>query len=321
MVKKLFLISAMVILTAGVVVLGVMYFSTKANLADTQIALEGKTSELNSMKVELASAQGELAETTGELTGITGDLADTKTQLDDKTRTLTATEAELNKTNNRLDEVKTELTAEKQENTTLLASNTKLTTDLNASNSEVTTLTQSIALYQETFGEVFAGVEPNYILDDTQPPAWNDPGPFNASIRFYELVNNPEAVNPTYAQVTAFVRADVTDSYRYVANYYMCGNFAETVHNHAEAAGIRTAVVFIQFEHGMGHAINAFLTTDRGLVYIDSTGSEVNLGANLDRIVQKMRINQDYLPTFLFPSVYSIIYDLNNPIETLEVYW
>jgi hypothetical protein len=328
MVKKFFVISAIVILMAAVVIFGVMFFNTRANLVETQTALNGKISELTEVKAELVNTQGELAETTSDLTEITSELAntaselaDTRDQLNEKTVALTTAEKELDNTKDRLDTATTELTAEKKENTTLLASNTRLNTDLADSQNEVETLTRSIALYQETFGEVFSGVEPYYRVNDSMPPAWNATGPFKESYRGYNLINNPDAVNPTYQEVLNFIWMDTTDSYRYILNYYMCGNFAETVHNNAEAAGIRTATVFIRFEHGVGHAINAFLTTDRGLVYIDSTGASFQTWANLDCIVNGMKISQIYMPVFLFPSSYINVYDLDNPITDIEVYW
>ena len=321
MVKKFFLAGVILILMAGLATTGFMFFNTKADLNNAETALEGKTSELSGAKTELLNTQVELAAKTGELTKITGELEDIRDRLDEKTLALTGVEKQLENTNNELDAASKELAAEKRENTTLLASNTKLNADLEKSKDEVETLTHSITLYKETFGEVFAGVQPFYVIDDTQPPAWNATGPFIAELRYYQLVNNPEAENPTYAEVIAFLRADITDSYRYISDYYMCGNYAETVHNNAEAAGIRAAVVFIRFESELGHAINAFLTTDRGLVYIDSTGSSSQRWASLDCIVNEMKISQEYRPTLLFTSMYTIQYEEDNPIKSIEVYW
>lgn len=52
----------------------------------------------------------------------------------------------------------------------------------------------------------------------------------------------------------------------------MCSDFAEDFHNNAEAAGIRAGWAGIRFQGTEeGHAINAFETTDKGLVYIDCT--------------------------------------------------
>jgi len=87
------------------------------------------------------------------------------------------------------------------------------------------------------------------------------------------LLNNPNSTNPTFEQLLSFIRRDTTDSNRYIeigSGAYVCSDFAEDVHNNAEAAGIRAAWVGIDFySGGAGHAINAFETTDRGLVYID----------------------------------------------------
>jgi hypothetical protein len=78
-----------------------------------------------------------------------------------------------------------------------------------------------------------------------------------------------------------FIMCDETDTYEYLeVSYspefkraYTCADFAEDVHNNAEAAGIRAAWVAIELEgQGEGHVCNAFETTDRGLIYIDCTG-------------------------------------------------
>lgn len=98
-----------------------------------------------------------------------------------------------------------------------------------------------------------------------------------------ELINNPNATNPTYAMLVDFINEDSTDEHYYATDVdvyvgaaevpYICSDFAEDVHNNAEAAGIRAAWVSLDFEgDDKGHALNAFETTDRGLVYIDCTG-------------------------------------------------
>jgi len=98
--------------------------------------------------------------------------------------------------------------------------------------------------------------------------------PYNGTYGFrVVLENNPDAKDPTWDQVVAFLKADKTDEMEYVAADFMCGSFAQEVHNNAERAGIRAAFVGIDLAgESIGHAVNAFNTTDRGLVYIDSTG-------------------------------------------------
>jgi hypothetical protein len=91
------------------------------------------------------------------------------------------------------------------------------------------------------------------------------------------LTNNVTAVDPTFDELVAFIQADTTDTRKYVAagpDAYVCADFAEEVHNNAEAAGIRAAWVSLSFEGTEeGHALNAFETSDQGLVYIDCTNS------------------------------------------------
>jgi len=109
-----------------------------------------------------------------------------------------------------------------------------------------------------------------------------------------ELINNPAATNPTYAELVAFIKEDTTDSKVYSEGVEwrgkiifprVCADFAEEVHNNAEAKGIRAAWVGIDFRGGgEGHALNAFETIDRGLVYVDCTGA--GLGERLRQILE-----------------------------------
>ncbi|MDH5695784.1 MAG: hypothetical protein OEZ00_04160 [Dehalococcoidia bacterium] len=112
-----------------------------------------------------------------------------------------------------------------------------------------------------------------------------------------ELINNPNATDPTYAELVAFIKKDSTDEHRYADSVdvyigaaevpYVCSDFAEDVHNNAETAGIRTAWVSIDFEgNDEGHALNAFETTDRGLVYIDCTGRRFSSELKNLRVVE-----------------------------------
>jgi hypothetical protein len=88
-----------------------------------------------------------------------------------------------------------------------------------------------------------------------------------------QLANNITAVNPTWQQLIDFLKADKTDSQSYIPLSYTCAEFAETLHNAAEKAGIRSAFVGIDFlSDTTGHALNAFFTVDLGWVFIDNTG-------------------------------------------------
>lgn len=90
-----------------------------------------------------------------------------------------------------------------------------------------------------------------------------------------KLINNPEAVDPTWEELYEFLLSDDTDENYYIEYEYECGNFAEDVHNNAEAIGIKAAWVGIWFvDDDIGHALNAFNVVDLGLVYVDCSGLE-----------------------------------------------
>jgi len=107
---------------------------------------------------------------------------------------------------------------------------------------------------------------PDYIYSETGAVECGADG------RPIALVDNPEAADPTFAELMAFIEQDLTDRHPYIEGEYVCADFAEDVHNNAEAAGIRAGWVGIDFEgQEIGHAVNIFETTDRGTVYIDCT--------------------------------------------------
>lgn len=84
------------------------------------------------------------------------------------------------------------------------------------------------------------------------------------------LTNDDNAVDPTWQELKDFLLSDKTDQQPYIEYSYECASYAEEVHNHAEARGIRAAFVAIFFSNDLeGHALNAFQTTDKGLVFID----------------------------------------------------
>ena len=79
--------------------------------------------------------------------------------------------------------------------------------------------------------------------------------------------------NPTYQEMKDFLNRDTTNLHTYggsAPGAYDCENFASDVCNNAEAAGIRAAVVGLDYENAnAGHVIVAFETTDKGLIFIE----------------------------------------------------
>ncbi len=77
-----------------------------------------------------------------------------------------------------------------------------------------------------------------------------------------------ELRNPTFQEVRDFILRDPTSRNSFVLYQYECRHFATAVNNNAEALGLRCAFVLLCFDRGQ-HAVIAFETTDRGLVYIE----------------------------------------------------
>lgn len=134
-----------------------------------------------------------------------------------------------------------------------------------------------------------------------------------------ELINNQNSTDPTYQEMLTFLKSDRTDEIKYDSDSFMCGDFAEAVHNNAEEAGIRAAWVSIDFKgYTSGHACNAFNTTDRGLVFVDCTGIYPYELGNRDCIVD-LEIGKIYQPRELFTS--GEIYNYLGVVKNFEIYW
>jgi hypothetical protein len=125
------------------------------------------------------------------------------------------------------------------------------------------------------------------------------------------LDENTNATDVRYDQLISFIRADQTDSIHYERGVFTCGDYAEMVHNNAEKAGIRCAFVGIHFVNdGVGHACNAFNTTDQGVIYIDCTDGDSALVAH---------VGQDYVPQDITQSGYT--YKSIGTIEKITLIW
>jgi len=95
--------------------------------------------------------------------------------------------------------------------------------------------------------------------------------------------------NPNYCEMKEFLARDKTDSNEYnknelktilgfirtsKINYYDCSNFSRDVKRNAIEEGIRCAGVNVVFTDDRIHAIVAFETVDRGVIFIESQTDE-----------------------------------------------
>jgi len=89
------------------------------------------------------------------------------------------------------------------------------------------------------------------------------------------LMENPQAVNPTYGQVVAFLSTDDTVKNKYVVPTFTCADFAVELQNHAEEQNMKCGYASLKFvSKPDGHAVDVFDTIDRGLIYVDTTGGK-----------------------------------------------
>jgi hypothetical protein len=83
------------------------------------------------------------------------------------------------------------------------------------------------------------------------------------------MINNPEAHDPTYQELIYAIKMDQTDKIPYEEGIFTCGDFAERVHNNLENLGIRSGIVRLDYiDKPTNHAANIFKTTDKGIIFI-----------------------------------------------------
>ena len=121
----------------------------------------------------------------------------------------------------------------------------------------------------------------------------------------------PALRNPSWEELKAFLYKDDTDKMKYVFPTTVCQDFAEKLQENAKEAGWRCALVVVRLEgypdwydYGIPsnteHALNAFETTDRGLVYIDCTRPAGGFQPpHMDTIVD-VSIGKLYIPVLIF---------------------
>jgi len=177
------------------------------------------------------------------------------------------------------------------------------------------------------YGDYYLG------LVDTPEGYLSGNGCYDDSGDFIVLINNENAISPSYSQLVSFLQQDNTDQFPYIytistpgiyygsaeshvnlehiqsiidetaepGNPHVCADFAERLHNNAELAGIRCAYVSITLSGNTGHACDAFQTTDRGVIYVDVTGW-VATEPHPDRAVSTVNIivGRSYTPVSLF---------------------
>lgn len=228
-------ITKLIILSCGVALASMIVWG-----AITISQLNATRHELSVTKAELVNTQEKLAQTEAQLADTVSVLDTTKVQLTSTKTELANTTASLLDTRNELADVNDQLVTAEETAATLM--DTLLQTQ------------ERLAISQSTLNGLGITISASSACIDVV------------------LVDNPAAVDPTFNQLMTFLAQDTTENHAYILNVYDCSQFSRDLHNRAEAAGIRCAEVQIRFSNTFSrHALNAFLTTDYGLVYVDCT--------------------------------------------------
>ena len=80
--------------------------------------------------------------------------------------------------------------------------------------------------------------------------------------------------NPTWAELKDFLEMDDTDTFPYNEDTFDCTGYAITLRDRVRELGFRCAFVEIAFQQKQGHALNGFQTTDKGLIFVDTTKND-----------------------------------------------
>lgn len=270
---------------------------------------------------ELSKTQDELLSTSAQLALATTELEETKDRLADTEDELTSTKIELASTENELASTEIELASTKNELTIterdLASTKNELATtesELTSAKNELSNTQKQLSVAQETLGGLGITLWTSEECSDVV------------------LTDNTSATNPTWGQLMAFLSQDQTETHTYIRNVYDCSQFSRDIHNNAEAAGIRAAEVAIDFRSEIdGHALNAFLTTDYGLVYVDCTEApdkiaRVKAGTVYRAVktyyITAINIRNDYWWDFL-RSYYYIPASMGGEAVTssIKIYW
>ena len=116
--------------------------------------------------------------------------------------------------------------------------------------------------------------------------------------------------DPTYSEVLNFIRKDKTDRNEYTADY-TCAYFSMDVSNNAEKQGIRCAYVEVNYAD-ISHAIVAFNTIDKGLIYFEPQ-HDVQVHLEIGKRYYKCL---DPLPGYYWPEP-----DYDDTIQKIIIFW
>jgi len=255
----------LVILTVALVLIiagsGTGFYLINEKLKETETGLQEAFATISTQDHLIKLNQAEVQDLRSELADNQGQIDTLESRID----------GEVNDLTNQVKDTTSLLNQKISENIILGVKSDGYQQSLNNTRLQLETADRKLKEAQEviTLSEHTTGVASASRLPEGKITAGTEGRPF----RVFQLARNPKAVDPTYDELIKFLEKDTTSEKPYIEDTYTCGNYAEEVFNNAQSKGIRAAVVDLRFkDDAIGHALNAFMTTDEGLVYIDCTG-------------------------------------------------
>jgi hypothetical protein len=107
------------------------------------------------------------------------------------------------------------------------------------------------------------------VTEKPAQPAWSNGSSNTGSSENTTSANRTITLkNPTFREVKDFILKDPTSRNQFILYKYECRHFATDVDNNANAAGLNCGFALLCYDRGQ-HAVVAFDTTDRGLIFIE----------------------------------------------------
>jgi len=137
------------------------------------------------------------------------------------------------------------------------------------------------------------------------------------------ILNNPDAKDVSYNELLKFLMEDQTDKLEYVEGVFSCPDFAEILQHNAEKKGINCGWVYVNVMEVTDHSLNAFMTTDKGLIFVDVSGvvAGITHPYNMDKTVI-LNKGSGYCAVSLFPeSGWTSKWNCTGTIVDYQIYW
>lgn len=132
-------------------------------------------------------------------------------------------------------------------------------------------------------------------------------------INLYESDEKYELHYPSYQEVMNFIHTDGTNNKLYNEKTYCCAHYSAEINNKANDLGMMCGLVTIYFSGGEVHAIVAFNTSDRGILFIEPQE---------DKKVD-LEVGEDYWAECvdMSSSRYYYLPDTNNIVDGYKISW